>query len=53
METAAYFVEKAAQCRRLAAAIPGDNTAEALIKLAKEFEANAAAAHAMAQPKKD
>jgi hypothetical protein len=39
----AYFREKAAQCRRLAANIVGDPTAEALLRLAKEFEAKAAA----------
>ena len=38
-----YFREKAAQCRRLAANIVGDPTAEALLRLAEEFEAKAAA----------
>ena len=38
-----YFREKAAQCRRLAENILGDPTAEALIRLAEEFEAKAAA----------
>jgi hypothetical protein len=35
--------EKAAQCRRLAENILGDPAAEALIRLAEEFEAKAAA----------
>ena len=38
-----YFRDKAAQCRRLAANIVGDPTAEALLRLADEFEAKAAA----------
>jgi hypothetical protein len=38
-----YFRKKAAQCRRLAANIVGDPTAEALLRLAEEFEAKAAA----------
>jgi hypothetical protein len=42
-ETAAYLLAKAAQCRRLAAEIPGDPMSDALIKLAEEFEAQAAA----------
>jgi hypothetical protein len=42
-QTAAYLLEKAAQCRRLAAEIIGDPTSDALIKLAEEFEAQAAA----------
>jgi hypothetical protein len=41
-----YFHEKAAQCRRLAANIVGDPTAEALLRLAEEFEAKAAAYNA-------
>ena len=46
-------LEKAAQCRRLAANIVGDPAAEALLRLAEEFEAKAAygarekAAHAI------
>jgi hypothetical protein len=40
---AKYFRDKAAQCRRLAANIVGDPTAEALLRLAEEFEAKAAA----------
>jgi len=43
VETAAYFLEKAAQCRRLAANIVGDCSHHGLIKLAEEFEAKAAA----------
>lgn len=43
MESAAYFLEKAAQCRRLAANIVGDSAHDGLIKLAEEFEAKAAA----------
>jgi hypothetical protein len=39
----AYFREKAAQCRRMAQNIIGDPTAEALLRLAEEFEAKAAA----------
>jgi hypothetical protein len=42
METAAYLLAKAAQCRRLAANIAGDPLHDVLIKLAQEFEANAA-----------
>ena len=42
MPLIAYFREKAAQCRRLAANIAGDPTAEALLRLAEEFEAKAA-----------
>jgi hypothetical protein len=42
-ETAQYLLEKAEQCRRLAAEIPGDPASDALIKLAEEFEAQAAA----------
>jgi hypothetical protein len=42
-EAAAYLLERAAQCRRLAAEIPGDPTSDALIKLAQEFEAQAVA----------
>jgi hypothetical protein len=38
-----YFLEKAAQCRRLAAGIADDRVSDALIKLAEEFEAKAAA----------
>jgi pantoate kinase len=38
----AYFREKAEQCRRMAANITGDPTAEALLRLAEEFEAKAA-----------
>ena len=38
-----YFRDKAAQCRRLAANIVCDPTAEALLRLADEFEAKAAA----------
>jgi hypothetical protein len=37
------FLEKAAQCRRLAAGIADDRTSDALIKLAEEFEAKTAA----------
>ena len=45
METAAYFLEKAAQCRRLADSITrwDDPTKAALSALADEFEANAKA----------
>jgi hypothetical protein len=42
-ETAARLLEKAAQCRRLAAELVGDPAGEAFIKLAEEFEARAAA----------
>jgi hypothetical protein len=38
----AYFREKAQQCRRMAANITGDPTAEALLRLAEEFDAKAA-----------
>ena len=42
--TPAVFIEKAAQCRRLAAGItvPGDPAIGALLALADEFEAKAA-----------
>jgi hypothetical protein len=48
METAAYFLEKAAQCRRLADAITrwDDPTKAALSALGDEFEANAKAIQA-------
>jgi hypothetical protein len=44
MENAEYFIEKAAQCRRLAKGIflPADPTAGALLALAEEFDAKAA-----------
>jgi hypothetical protein len=50
METAAYFIEKAAQCRRLADAITreDDPTKRALVALANEFEVNAKAIQARA-----
>jgi hypothetical protein len=38
----AYFREKAAQCRRLDGYIIGDPAAEALLRLADEFDAKAA-----------
>jgi hypothetical protein len=37
-----YFLEKAAQCRRLAAELVGDPAGAALIKIAEEFERRAA-----------
>jgi hypothetical protein len=38
----AHFRQKAAQCRRLAAALaPNDETRERLLKLAAEYEATA------------
>jgi hypothetical protein len=43
VENAEYFLEKAAQCRRLAASIDDEKASEALLKLAEEFEAKAAA----------
>jgi hypothetical protein len=43
MENAAYYLEKVAQCRRLAASIADDAARDALIKLAEEFEVKAAA----------
>jgi DNA-binding LytR/AlgR family response regulator len=48
METAAYFLEKAAQCRRLADSITrqDDPAKAALSALAVEFEANAKAIQA-------
>jgi hypothetical protein len=48
METAAYFLEKAAQCRRLSDSITrqDDPTKVALSALADEFEANAKAIQA-------
>jgi hypothetical protein len=44
METAAYYTEKAAQCRRLAASVTDDLTAERMLELAENFEALAALA---------
>ena len=38
-----YFREKATQCRRLAKNIVGDPIAEALLRLAEEFDAKTAA----------
>jgi hypothetical protein len=48
METVAHFIEKGAQCRRLADGIirEDDPTKRALLALAKEFDANAKAIHA-------
>ena len=46
MALIAYFREKAAQYRRLAENIIGDPTAEALLRLAEEFDAKAAACDA-------
>jgi hypothetical protein len=45
MEQPSYFLEKAAQCRRLAAALAreGDPVAKTLLKQAKEFDAKIAA----------
>jgi hypothetical protein len=43
METAAYFLEKAAQCRRLADSLTDERAVDALLKLADEFEAKASA----------
>jgi hypothetical protein len=51
VEKAKYFLEKAAQCRRLAASIADDKASEALLKLAEEFEARAAASGAPLQPR--
>jgi hypothetical protein len=42
MNTAAYFAEKAAQCRRLAAAIDDDHATVARSAMAEEFESLAA-----------
>ena len=46
MVTAAYFLEKARQCRRLARATNDDRTIKGLMALAEEFEAKAKAAQA-------
>ena len=46
MVTAAYFLEKARQCRRLARATNDDRTIKGLTALAEEFEAKAKAAEA-------
>ncbi len=46
MVTAAYFLEKARQCRRLARATNDDRTITGLTALAEEFEAKAKAAEA-------
>jgi hypothetical protein len=43
VESAQYSLEKAAQCRRLAASIGDDKATHALLKLAEEFEAKAGA----------
>jgi hypothetical protein len=42
METAAYYTEKAAQCRRFAAAVTDDLTVEKLLELAEKYKALAA-----------
>jgi hypothetical protein len=42
MEAAAYYTEKAARCRRLAAAVTDDLIAEKLSELAERYEALAA-----------
>lgn len=47
--SAAYFPEKARQCRRLAAGITDERTIEGLRTLAAEFEARAKAAEAEAR----
>ena len=49
MEATSFFIAKAAQCRRLAAAVNDDAAIAALLAMAEEFEA-LAAAHA---PRKD
>jgi hypothetical protein len=46
MESAAYYIEKAAQCRRLAAGLNDDRAVKALWALAEKFEALAAKAAA-------
>jgi hypothetical protein len=48
IETAAYFREKAVQCRRLAGHIvlDGDSAKAELLAMAREFEAKAAAIEA-------
>ena len=46
MASAAYFQEKARQCRRLARATNDDRTLKGLAALAEEFEAKAKAAEA-------
>jgi hypothetical protein len=51
VENAKYFLEKAAQCRRLAASIADDKASGALLTLAEEFEARAAAYGATLQPR--
>ena len=45
MDEPAYFIEKARQCRRLAAAVPNQNdpAVRAVLEMAREFEARAAA----------
>jgi hypothetical protein len=40
--SAAYFTEKAAQCRRLAASVTDDLAAEKLLELAEKYEVLAA-----------
>jgi hypothetical protein len=42
MATAAYYTEKAARCRRLAASVTDDLAAEKLVELAEKYEALAA-----------
>ncbi len=52
MEQASYFREKAAQCRRLAAALAhqGDPVAKTTLRRAEEFEAKVAACAAQEEP---
>jgi hypothetical protein len=52
MDTAAYFIEKATQCRRLAVAVNDDCAAEVLLALAESYDMRAAEAAGLAGSKK-
>jgi hypothetical protein len=51
MDTAAYFIEKATQCRRLAVAV-NDFEAEVLLVLAESYDMKAAEAAGLAGSEK-
>ena len=50
VETAAFYLERAKQCRRLARAAVDERTVESLTAMAEEFEADAKATKASAPP---
>jgi hypothetical protein len=52
MDTAAYFIEKATQCRRLSAAVIDDRAVQVLLALAEKYEDLAAESAAREDGKK-